>query len=54
MKLGGQVENATRKNCFNFGEDLNPDLEVFEGFPKSCVVDGCGRNLVDRMGSWQG
>ena len=24
-KLGGQVGCVTRKNCFDFGEDLNPD-----------------------------
>ena len=27
-KLGGQVGSATRKNCFSFGEDPNPDLET--------------------------
>ena len=27
MKLGGQVGCVTRTNCFDFGEDLNPDPE---------------------------
>ena len=27
-KLGGQVGSATRKNCFNFGEDPNPDPDT--------------------------
>ena len=27
-KLGGQVRCVTRRNCFNLGEDPNPDLDT--------------------------
>ena len=29
MKLGKQVRRVTRKNLFDFGEDLNPDPIIF-------------------------
>ena len=29
MKLGGQVACVTRKNCFNFGVDPDPDPIIF-------------------------
>ena len=28
MKLGGQVGCVTKMNCFDFGEDPNPDLDT--------------------------
>ena len=30
MKLGGQVVCVTRANCFNFGEDPDPDSMIFK------------------------
>ena len=29
MKHGGQVGYVTRNNCFDFGEDPNPDPRIF-------------------------
>ena len=70
MKLGGLVGCMTRKNWFIFGEDPipDPDLIIFLSdfsplrdsakpiyytiSPK--VVDGFGKNLVNRLGVWQG
>ena len=40
MKLGGHIGCVTRKNCFDFVEDLDPDLitRILKVIIHHCVI----------------